>query len=893
MSDPKRNELWGTVGAFLVRQILKLRYRITYKGLDKIKDRSGVLFLPNHPTHFDPLQLVSHIWDDFKPRPMAIDYCFWVPVMRWILKYVKAFQVPNFDDGFSPMKMRRMEALLDEAGESLTQGENMVIYPAGALMRHNQHAVGGASGVHYLLQNYPGIKVVLVRSRGMWGSIGGTAYNAGLSPQPLVLIKECIWLLIKNLIFFMPRRDVTFEFEPAPPDFPWKSEKMDFNRWLDEWYHKPGFEELNRISYCRWWTELKDPVAKKQRDVDLKDIPEEIQRDVFEEVARIANKNPADISSADILSSDLGIDSLDRADIIVWLDEQYNVRDLTATEISTVASVMELAANGGGPQQDEVIPPPPEAWKDGIARPPPITPQGSTIQESFLRCCDRMNGTVCMADDATGVFQWGRFKMGCLILADRIREWDEDRVGIMMPASVGATMMVHATLLANKTPVMINWTQGPRNLEHVEELTGIRRVLTSVKFVDRLGNIELGSLENLLVFIEDIKDSFTLGEKLRGFFRSKLNHRKLLKTLNLDSIDPDEESVILFTSGSENVPKGVPLSHKNILTNLTDVYSKFEYWASDVIYGFLPPFHSFGYVITTILPTITGVKIAYYPNPTDARRLARGVESWKASLLYGTPSFISAIFKAASPGQLKTVNFIKVGAEKAPEELFQRIKNEADAFMVEGYGITECSPILTINELYQDRQGVGFPFPSVEILIFDMEKRCEKDHGEVGMILACGDSVFNGYLGNPREEVFVNHKGKKWYVTGDLGHLNENGAVVLAGRKKRFVKVAGEMVSLPAIESVLVERWPGTEEGPTVAVESLEIEGARPVICLFSTSELTLDEANATLSEAGFSGVARLNKSCQLSEIPVLGTGKTDYRGLKAKLEDICSTSVV
>ena len=139
MSDPTRNELWGTVGAFLVRQILKLRYRITYKGLDKIKDRKGVLFLPNHPSHFDPLQLVSHIWTDFKPRPMAIDYCFWVPVMKWILKYVKAFQVPNFDEGFSPMKMRRMEALLDEAGESLMRGENMVIYPTGSREITNTH----------------------------------------------------------------------------------------------------------------------------------------------------------------------------------------------------------------------------------------------------------------------------------------------------------------------------------------------------------------------------------------------------------------------------------------------------------------------------------------------------------------------------------------------------------------------------------------------------------------------------------------------------------------------------------------------------------------------------------------------------------------------------------
>ena len=887
MSKSNRNEIWGTLGAFLVRQLLKLRYRISYVGLENIKDREGVLFLPNHPSHFDPLQLVSHIWDDFKPRPMAIDYCFWVPVMKWILEYVKAFKVPNFDEGFSPMKMRRMENLLDEAGKALMDGHNMVIYPAGSLMRDNKHSIGGASGVHYLLQNYPGIKVVLVRSRGMWGSLGGTAYSAGMSPKPIPMIKECILLLLKNLIFFMPRREVTFEFEFAPADFPWRADKMEFNRWLDNWYYRPGYETLNRVSYSRWLTDLKEPVIKTQREINIAGVSDEIKNHVFEELARMAGKGPEDIGSEDLLSADLGLDSLDRADVIVWLDEQYNARDFTATDITTVASVMELAANGGSSADNDVVPGPPKEWTEEFKRPDPITPQGETIQEAFLKCCDRMDGTVCMADEAVGVLSWGRFKMACLILADRLKDWDEDRVGIMMPASVGATMMVHAVLLAGKTPVMINWTQGRRNLEHVESLTGIKRVLTSNKFVDRLGNIELGSLEKLLVFIEDIKNSFSIEEKYRGYQLSKLDHESLLPLLGLESLDPDEESVILFTSGSENVPKGVPLSHRNILTNLSDVYTKFEYWASDVIYGFLPPFHSFGYVITTILPTITGVKISYYPNPTDARRIARGVEAWRASLMYGTPSFISAIFKAATPGQLSTINFIKVGAEKAPEELFQRIKNDANAFMVEGYGITECSPILTINELYRDREGVGFPFPSVNIVIFDMEKRVEKRKGEIGMIIASGDSIFNGYLGNPREEVFIEYDGKKWYVTGDLGHLNENGAVILAGRKKRFVKVAGEMVSLPAIESVLVEKWPGTEEGPSVAVESLEVEGGRPVICLFSIKDLTLDQANSVLSDAGFSGVARINKSVTLDQIPVLGTGKTDYRGLKAKLEEL------
>ena len=160
------------------------------------------------------------------------------------------------------MKMRRMEALLDEAGESLMRGENMVIYPAGSLMRNNQHSVGGASGVHYLLQNYPGIKVVLVRSRGMWGSIGGTAYNAGLVLKPLVLIKS-VFCYYSKLYIFSCQKEVTFEFELAPDHFPLEAEKLDFNRWLDDWYHKPDFEQLNQVSYSFWCNDVKEPFEKK------------------------------------------------------------------------------------------------------------------------------------------------------------------------------------------------------------------------------------------------------------------------------------------------------------------------------------------------------------------------------------------------------------------------------------------------------------------------------------------------------------------------------------------------------------------------------------------------------------------------------------------------------
>lgn len=895
--DAKRRELykkprwefWGHLGTFLARWILSLRYRIKVKGLENIKWDKGVLFLPNHPSHFDSLMVISYLWPRFQPRPMAIDYCYWMPVWSVVMKYVRAIPVPNFDEGFSPIKLRRMEGLLKEAGQNLEEGANLVIYPAGSLMRSNDCTLGGASGVHQILNEHPDTNVVLVRTRGLWGSIAGTAYTPGVSPTPGPLLKRCFKLLLQNLIFFMPRREVEIYFEPVGTNLPFKKDKLTFNRYLDDWYWKqPEIEPLTQVSMKFYKHEVPELVEYEVREISIEDIDEKIQLAVRKEIAQMASMDVEKVDPQSKLSADLGLDSLDRSELLIWLQNEYNVEDVAITELVTVGHVMEVAAAGFGKEAKQVNMEPPKKWKDLKGRPDPTAPQGRSIQESFLIQCDRMAGSICMADEASGILNWTKYKMGVLLVSSVLRDMPEERIGIMMPASVGAAVMVHAVLLAGKTPVMINWTLGPRNLEHVEELTGLQTVLTSFRFVERLGNIELGKLESKLLFIEDLRqEEFTLERKLRAFFDSRKSAPVLLKELQLEDIDPDSESVILFTSGSESVPKGVPLSHRNLLTNLTDVITKFKYLKHDVILGFLPPFHSFGYVITTILPTICGVKTAYYPNPTDARKLAHLIHYWGATLLYGTPSFINSILKAGEPEQLQTIEFIKVGAEKAPDELFEKLQRDVPkAQMVEGYGITECSPILSCNEPNKPRNGVGPKFPSVELAIVNPETYEPMDPSDTGMIIATGDSIFNGYLGNPRADVFLERDGKKWYITGDLGYINESGCVVLAGRKKRFVKVAGEMVSLPALETVLVDHYPATEEGPTLAVEALEREGDRPVMCLFTTVELTLEKANELLLGAGFSNVSRLNRVEQIEAIPVLGTGKTDYRSLKALLEE-------
>jgi long-chain-fatty-acid--[acyl-carrier-protein] ligase len=350
--------------------------------------------------------------------------------------------------------------------------------------------------------------------------------------------------------------------------------------------------------------------------------------------------------------------------------------------------------------------------------------------------------------------------------------------------------------------------------------------------------------------------------------------------------DVEQPAVILFTSGSESVPKGVPLSHRNVLSNLQGALTSIQLDSSDVLYGFLPPFHSFGFTVATLLPLTAGLKTAYYPNPTESRKLARGIGIWHPTVICGPPTFISGILKASAGGQMRSLRLLLSGAEKAPAELFTRAAELCDGHILEGYGITETAPVLTFNRMGEPRIGVGKPIANVELLIVDPASHQPLPTGQRGLILAHGPNVFAGYLGKDSADASCEVNGKRWYITGDLGVLDEPGNLTISGRLKRFVKIGGEMISLPAMEAALQAVHPNHEGEVRSAIASVELEGGRPVLGLFTAFALTVEEANRILKEAGFSNLARLQRLERLDAIPVLGTGKTDYQTLNRRLAE-------
>ena len=344
--------------------------------------------------------------------------------------------------------------------------------------------------------------------------------------------------------------------------------------------------------------------------------------------------------------------------------------------------------------------------------------------------------------------------------------------------------------------------------------------------------------------------------------------------------------LVLFTSGSETLPKAVPLTHANILTNIRDILSMERVFENDVILGMLPPFHSFGIIVTTILPLCAGMRTVYHPNPTEAAILARVIEAYKVSLMVGTPTFLSGIVRVARPRQLDSLRLAITGAEKCPQPVYEAIERRCPQLTVlEGYGITECSPVVSANpDAEPVRFSIGKLMPTVQGVVVGVETLARVPPGETGMLLVRGPSIFPGYLAHTGESPFVTFEGQSWYRTGDLVRQTADGVLFFEGRLKRFIKLGGEMVSLPAVEATLQPHFPAAEDdkGPVMAVEAMGHADA-PEIVLFTTREVDREAVNRWLREAGLSPLYHVRRVILVDTIPVLGTGKTDYRSLKER----------
>jgi acyl-[acyl-carrier-protein]-phospholipid O-acyltransferase/long-chain-fatty-acid--[acyl-carrier-protein] ligase len=448
-----------------------------------------------------------------------------------------------------------------------------------------------------------------------------------------------------------------------------------------------------------------------------------------------------------------------------------------------------------------------------------------------------------------------------------------ERVGILLPASAGVVVTFFALHAIGRTPTMLNFTAGIRNLRAACELAGVKRVLTAHRFVEqaKLHDI-IDALEPMaaVTYLEEVRASVGLVDKLYAAAAGAAPRRFRKRT------GPDDPGVILFTSGSFGAPRGVVLSQANLMANVEQIRAHIPLDPSWVMFNPLPTFHCFGLTGGVLLPLLTGMKAFEYPSPLHIKQIPPLLKDSRASILLATDTFVNQYARSAERDELSGLKFIVCGAEKVREETHNLIAQRFGAVPVlEGYGATEASPVIAVNKPADNRRG------TVGALLPQVETRLDPVPGipAGGRLFVRGPNIMAGYL-VPGGGIEPPADG--WHDTGDVVDISEDGWVKILGRVKRFAKIGGEMVSLTVAEDLATAVWPDSRH----AVVSLPDarKGERLVLV---TDRPGADPASLVThaQSAGAPEIAVPRKILCVPEIPVLGTGKTDYVAVQRMAE--------
>jgi acyl-[acyl-carrier-protein]-phospholipid O-acyltransferase / long-chain-fatty-acid--[acyl-carrier-protein] ligase len=857
------------------RFVISLRYRVEVTGLTSInkEDGKGILFLPNHQALIDPVIVMSILYPDFQPRPLADADQANMEGNRWIMEQIRPITLPDLNKNGRDGKERIKEALR-EVAQGLLAGDNILLYPSGRLCHSAKEDMAGNSAVEYVLKNVPGIRTVLVRITGLWGS--SLSWGRGTEPSLYKNLGRIIRFFFANGLFFGPRRKVTVELiEDAA--LPKMKGRQQINTALEEFYNT-RVQVNTHVPYF-WWqgrTPLVLPEPEKKKvNGDIASVPEATRRLVIEKITQLAGH---EVSGKDRLANDLAMDSLTMMELAAWLESEFG---LPIDDLSALVTVNDciLASAGqvlhSSPATQKLVP---EKWFQDSGKRLALD-KHATITNLFLAQAKRSPDKIILADQIAGEKTYLQVVTAIFVLKSILEKVPGEHIGIMLPASVSASIVYLATLFSGKTPVMINWTTGVGNVQHGLELTGVTTIVTARALYRKLTGqgVDLAAVTTDWLFLDEIVPTIPLHKKILAALRARFAANSLGK------IQVSKTATILFTSGSEARPKAVPLTHENIIANLRDFSSIVSFTDDHRLLGMLPPFHSLGLVGTIILPLCLGLKTVYHANPTESTILGGLIERYKVSIVIGTPTFLLGIIKAASKEQLQSLRLVFTGAEKCPENTYRALKKiNTQAVLCEGYGITECSPLVSINRVEDPRPGtIGRVMPSMEYAIIDPETDSRVEIGRQGILLVRGPNIFSGYHRDGNGAGFHEFDGKRWYNTGDFVKEDNDRMLTFCGRKKRFIKLGGEMISLPAIENVLLAHFAADNgNGPALAVEATPTD-ERPEIVLFTTFGISREEANSRIKKAGLSPLHNIRIMKEIDAIPVLGTGKTDYKLLQ------------
>jgi acyl-[acyl-carrier-protein]-phospholipid O-acyltransferase / long-chain-fatty-acid--[acyl-carrier-protein] ligase len=487
-------------------------------------------------------------------------------------------------------------------------------------------------------------------------------------------------------------------------------------------------------------------------------------------------------------------------------------------------------------------------------------------------------GKLIMEDQERNPVDYKTFIQRTIVLSRLIKRAvpDETRLGLMLPTSIGGAMSFYALHALGRVPVMLNFTAGQANIRSGCQTAGVRTVISSRRFIEvaKLGDlVETMSSFVRFVYLEDLRKDLRLGDKLVALAATVRPELFVAKTT------PDDIGVILFTSGSFGAPRGVVLSQANLVLNARQI-SQHIYLSPDwIMFNPMPIFHSLGLTGGVVLPILSGLRSFQYPSPLHVKQIPELVKDTRASVLFSTDTFLNQYARSAEPDSFASLEFVVCGAEKVRDETHNLFRTQFGGLTIlEGYGVTEASPVVAVNQPLNNIPGtVGAPLPGLSL-------RLEPVEGIPvgGRLYLKGPNIMQGYI-NPDTPDVIEASVDGWHDTGDIVDLDADGHIKILGRAKRFAKIAGEMISLTAVEKLAEEVWPDNRHA--VVAVSDDKKGERLILI---TDNGSADVARLTerARATGTPVIAVPKRILKVAEVPVLGSGKTDYVTLQ-RLADI------
>ena len=518
------------------------------------------------------------------------------------------------------------------------------------------------------------------------------------------------------------------------------------------------------------------------------------------------------------------------------------------------------------------------------------------LNRAFIRMARRHPGRLAVADGRTGGLSYFKTLVASIIFARKLRPLlgDHPMTGVLLPPTVGGALTNIALQTMGKVPINLNYTLPAAGLASCAEQCGISHVITAKALLEKLPVEVPGEA----IYLEDVKDSVKKGDRIVALLLAVFCPVRLLERLlgAPAKRSGDDLASIIFSSGSEGVPKGIMLTQRNVLCNIESALQVFPHETSDGLMGILPLFHSFGFTATLWLTLTEGMFSVFHPTPLEPKAIGGLIYKYKPKLFVATSTLLQGFIRRCTPEELSSLEFVVCGAEKLTDRVREAFTAKFGVEPLEGYGATECAPVVSVSVpdwrapgFYQKghkRGSIGRPLPGVSVRVKNPDTGEIMPEGEPGMLYVKGPNVMKGYLDMPEKTAAVLQDG--WYETGDIASVDDDGFIFISGRLARFSKIGGEMIPHTRVEDTLHELIGLTDLSLAVTSVPDQTKGER-LLVLHTLEEEQLEELLGRLASCDMPNlwIPRANAFYRVSEIPVLGTGKMDIRAVKNMAETL------